>query len=647
MIVPALRGINPNLKRKELAVLRAILWACVVTVVLMGVPAAQGQEPRTLDIYFLDMVGGASTLVVTPLGESILIDTGSLRPEHRDADRILRACRDAGLKQIDYLVTTHFHSDHFGAILEASQRIPVKCFIDKGARAPAGDGDNKWSKELYALYEQATKGDAQTIRAGDDIPLKNDPTGKLPKLTLHCVAAEKKVEGFEGDIDAPVDGFEMKPPDHTDNARSIALLLTYGRFKFFAGGDITWNVEQHLAHPVNRIGPVDLYQVTHHGLDLSNNPLLLKALSPTVAVAMNGPRKGIQPRAFKDLTTLPGLQGLYQIHYNTDRDGEYNTASGLIANPKDSPDRGEFIKVVVDGPKGVFTVRIGANGPPQEFSIQQAPPDLSQCTRIEMKWLKPVLEQACSIPDDGDLLNDAESKYLESLRPTVLDDPERIRAFAGSFGRGRHRGITGGVPRVDPYVAVDCYRDGRHQESFTAYDRGLIILQGRWFEYGDGFPGLWALAPTAKTPELRPFIVRADCAEQASQLGTYFSVQQLDKKEHTNPARWCDAIVQDDLADGGVRTKEEAMSQFRCPAAGEGRCHYALNPDCRWNSAADTVLLFETKAGWNQHGGPESFTIDHHDPKGGCVVLNDGKVRFIRSEEELRQLRWKQRMQPW
>ncbi len=346
------------------------LFLCMLFVLFAMLPPAGAQEARSLDIYFLDMVGGGSTLIVTPLGESVLIDTGSLRPEHRDADRMLRACEDAKLKQIDYLITTHFHSDHFGALLEISQRIPVKRFLDKGSYAPAEDGDNRWSKGLYGLYEQATKGDVTTIRAGDDIPLKNDPADRLPAIRLHCVAAEKKVEGFDGDVDAPVEGITMSKPDGTDNARSIALLLTYGPFKFFAGGDITLNVEHHLAHPANRIGKVDLYQVTHHGLDLSNNPLLLKALDPTVAVAMNGPRKGVQPRTFKDLTTLPNLKALYQVHYNTEHNGQYNTKPEFIANLKDNPDGGEFIKASVRADEGVFTLEIGPDGQRRAYPFQ-------------------------------------------------------------------------------------------------------------------------------------------------------------------------------------------------------------------------------------------------------------------------------------
>lgn len=323
---------------------------------------------RPLEIYFLDMAGGASTLIVTPLGESVLIDTGSREPMHRDVDRICRACKDAGLKQIDYLVMTHFHTDHFGGILELSKRIPIRQFIDKGAPPPPNEQNTDWFKELYPLYRQATKGQAQALRAGDDIPLKNGPIGKIPPIRLHCVAAEKLVEGFDGDIDAPVEAFEIKEPDDTDNARSIALVLTYGRFKFFAGGDITFNVEHHLAHPVNRIGEVDLYQISHHGLDQSNNPLLLKALSPTVCVAMNGPKKGIQPRTFSDLKALPSVKAIYQIHYNTQYGDKGNTSPKFIANA-DDPQKGRYIKASIQPQKGTFTISIDCSGPSRTYTI--------------------------------------------------------------------------------------------------------------------------------------------------------------------------------------------------------------------------------------------------------------------------------------
>jgi competence protein ComEC len=331
--------------------------------------AAQTAPAKSLDVYFLDMMGGGSTLIVTPLGESVLIDTGSLEPMHRDAERIHAAAQHAGLKQIDYLVTTHFHSDHFGGILQLTKLIPVKTFIDKGHLPPEHERESAWFKKLYPLYQEATGGNVRKIEVGDNVPLKNDPQGKIPLLKLHCVAAEKQVEGFSGDVDAPVPGYEIQKPDESDNARSIALVLTYGKFTFFAGGDITWNVEHHLAVPKNLVGPVDLYQVTHHGLDQSNNPVLLEALQPTVCVAMNGPRKGVGPNTFRALQKLPSVKAIYQIHYNTQYGDEGNPPLEFIANGKD-PQKGQWIRVSVGPDAERFAVSIGRDGAQRTYPIK-------------------------------------------------------------------------------------------------------------------------------------------------------------------------------------------------------------------------------------------------------------------------------------
>ena len=352
---------------KRIFVLLGIVFSLVVCS-CTGLGNQSGEAGKPLDIYFMDMMGGASTLIVTPAGESVLIDTGSLEPKHRDADRIHKACKDAGLKQIDYLVTTHFDVDHYGGILELSRRIPIKRFIDNDT-PPKNIRKRQRTQQLSPLYEEATKGKTKLLSAGEDIGLKNVGRGKKGAVRLHCVASQKIVEGFDADVDAPVEGFEMDRADTSNNARSIALVLTYGKFKFFAGVDITLNVEHHLAHPVNRVGKVDLYQVTHHGLDRSNNPILLKALEPTVCVAMNGPRKGIQPRTFGVLKELASVKAIYQIHYNTQYGDAGNTGEEFIAS-KDDPQKGQYIKARVYADKGVFTVSIGPDGAPKTYQIQ-------------------------------------------------------------------------------------------------------------------------------------------------------------------------------------------------------------------------------------------------------------------------------------
>jgi len=641
MIVPAPGGINENLQRKEPAVKRTILLACACLLVLAALALLRIEQPRTLDIYFLDMVGGASTLIVTPLGESVLIDTGSLRPEHRDADRILRACTEAGLKQIDYLVTTHFHSDHFGAILEVAQRIPVKCFIDKGTRAPAEDGDNRWSKELYTLYDQATQGNTRTIRAGDDIPLRNDPTGKLPKLRLHCVAAEKKVEGFDGDIDAPIDATEMRPPDHTDNARSIALLLTYGRFKFFAGGDITWNVEFHLVCPTNRIGILDLYQVTHHGLDQSNNSIFLARTRPAVCVAMNGPRKGVMPETFNNIMQPWGRQVLYQLHYNTQYGDRLNAKPEFIANPKENPDQGEFIKAAVRAEEGIFTVQIGRKGRKTTYPIQPAAPDIGKCTRVEVRYFPSTLEHFFGNAKDQVLLNGQEKEYLQSLKTLVVEDAARIQTLASVLSRGTYNGPHGIVSAM-PAAAVYCYRKNTCLLSFAVFGHGIATHDRHRFEYlGESYLG-WR-GPLMHnvlelTPELLPFALRKTCAGNLQRLRREIQATDSPTDAYPSPGQWCDEVVRRYQR---RYSREYAKRDFKCPALDDGACHYAMNSHCTKDSPADVVLLFETKAGWNQHGGSELFTVDNHNPEGGCVLLKDGTVRFVRTGEEVKQLRWK------
>jgi beta-lactamase superfamily II metal-dependent hydrolase len=322
---------------------------------------AAAQTPALLTFYFLDMNGGASTLIVTPSGESVLIDTGSLQPEGRDSGRILQACKDANLVRIDHLITTHFHSDHFGAVAAVTKKIPVRYFYDKGAPPSLSEQQSEWYRQLWPLYQEATQGKARKIARRDRIPLLDK------NLQLCCVAAEKAVVGFDGDIDASAPGFAARPADESDNGRSIALLLSYGDFSAFMGGDITHNVEQHLVWPVNRLGQVDLYQVTHHGWDLSNNPLLIKSIEPVIAVAPNGPQKGVQPITLQTLRSVPSLKALYQLHYNVRYGDSGNTAPEFIANT-DPSHGGGYVRVTVDRAAQQMRVRLGPDGTDRVYS---------------------------------------------------------------------------------------------------------------------------------------------------------------------------------------------------------------------------------------------------------------------------------------
>ena len=154
-------------------------------------------------------------------------------------------------------------------------------------------------------------------------------------------------------------------PDTTDNGRSLAFRLRFAAFDFLDCGDLTWNVEKALVCPVDAIGPIDLFQVTHHGTPSSNHPTLVRTIAPTVAIMNNGPRKGGSPGTVKLLKSIPSLQAAYQLHKNAATGAADNTDAPLIANS--DPAGGQFIRVSVTPDGTRFTVRFGADGAARAF----------------------------------------------------------------------------------------------------------------------------------------------------------------------------------------------------------------------------------------------------------------------------------------
>lgn len=336
----------------------AILWAA------SGV-FLQAQE-RALELYWVDVEGGAATLIVTPAGESVLIDTGM--PGERDPKRIHKAAQEAGIKQIDHLITTHFHLDHFGGAADLSRLMPIVNVYDNGIPEKNPDNPNdveRFAKQIQPYREMKVERRV-AVKPGDSIPLKQSG----PALSLRCLAGMQKVDGNlkAGHGINCADGKE-KGKDASDNANSLVFVLSYGAFDMFDGGDLTWNTEGALVCPDNRMPQVDIYDVNHHGLDQSNNPLLVQALAPTVSIMSNGTSKGCGAETFRTLSSAPSIQGQYQIHRNLRADSENNAPAECIANHAKECEA-NFIKVTVDRSAESYTVSIPASGHSRKFQVR-------------------------------------------------------------------------------------------------------------------------------------------------------------------------------------------------------------------------------------------------------------------------------------
>jgi competence protein ComEC len=343
--------------------MRAIA-ALALVVLLCGAD----KPSRNLDIYFIDVMGGAATLIATPEGESILIDSGWAGFQDRDPIRIERVLKDeAKLDHLDHLVTTHWHMDHFGGVEGIARRLRVDHYWDRGLpdlQAPDGDKANYpdgpfAGDKLGQSYRKASEGRRKALKAGDTLPLKG--------VEAVILASGGKV--IDGPSSPANPACESAPPDlpvdTSDNARSLALRFRLGGFDFLDCGDLTWNVEKQLVCPVDKIGPIDVYQVTHHGMDISNHPTLVRSIAPTVAIMNNGPTKGGSPATVKLLRSIPSIQAAYQLHKNAKTSAEENAEAALIANR--SATGGEFIHVSVEPDGSSYSVQVGAGGPKKVF----------------------------------------------------------------------------------------------------------------------------------------------------------------------------------------------------------------------------------------------------------------------------------------
>lgn len=291
--------------------------------------AANPRATKTLDIYIADTEGGKATLFVSPSGETVLIDTGN--PGARDNDRIAEMIAAAGVTKIDYLISTHYHTDHVGGLSALAKRIPVGHFMDHGPNVEAREAVQGFQAAYAEIYSAAKH---TVLKPGDRVPV----AGLDWRIVTSAGRAITKPLAGGGQANAVTCAdFRRRPdaPSPDDNGQSVGSVITFGRFRALDLGDLLWNNEFDLVCPRNQVGTVDLYLVTHHGLDQSGSPALVHSVRPRVAVMQNGTRKGGAPGAFQTLRTSPGLEDIWTLHWSYAGGIEHNSAGVFIANVDD------------------------------------------------------------------------------------------------------------------------------------------------------------------------------------------------------------------------------------------------------------------------------------------------------------------------
>ena len=338
--------------------MRALFASLAVVMLLVSAPGAQtrpAKVAKTFDFYVIDVEGGAATLFVTPTGETAMIDAGN--PGPRDLDRIMAVLTEVGVKEIDYLISTHYHVDHIGGIQELAKRIPIKHYVDHG---PSSEEREQVAGFQAAYAELYGKAQHTVVKPGDKLPI----TGVEWRIVT---AAGKAIKtplpgGGGGKSNAACADFKPKDANPLDeNGQSVGSVISFGKFRLIDLGDLLWNREFDLMCPTNPIGTIDLYIVSHHGTDPSGSKALVHGLEPRVAISQNGTRKGGTLQTAQTLYSSPRFEDHWQMHWSYNVGTEYNPAGLFIANI----DEPSVIAAVLTAPPSLpGGGRGGPGGPP-------------------------------------------------------------------------------------------------------------------------------------------------------------------------------------------------------------------------------------------------------------------------------------------
>jgi len=343
-------------------ILRAVAVICVLFCSCDRFVAAETQKP--LVVYFADVEGGQATLFVTPAGESLLIDTGWDGFNGRDADRIVAAAKEAGLSKIDYVLITHYHSDHVGGVTQLATRIPIGAFIDHGENSDAKDESTLIGWRAYQQLLAEGKYKRISVKPGDALPFR---AAQFAIVNGGGKVLEEPLPGA-GVANPNCAATLLPPADHTENEYSLGLVMNFGRLRLVDLGDLPWAKELELMCPVNKLGKANIYVATHHGLFLSGSTALVHGIAPRVAIMENSAKKGGSPSAWDIIHSSPGLAAIYQLHWSEEGGKHHNSRPQFLANLA-GPDTGYYLKLTAypDGGFEILNARTGktAHYPPQ------------------------------------------------------------------------------------------------------------------------------------------------------------------------------------------------------------------------------------------------------------------------------------------
>jgi competence protein ComEC len=365
---------------------------------------------QNLRIYHIDVDQADATLIITPNGSTLLVDAG----KNGHGPRIERILRQENITRIDHFVNTHYHEDHYGGIDDlVNDTVTIGLAYDRGDKdfLPA----NKLRENTYIDYNNAVGRRAITLTRGMQLPVDNT-------ISVTCISQGGTVLG------------EQNPTTALDeNDMSLSLLISYGHFRYFVGGDIEGHTESKIADR-DLVLDIDVYQANHHGSHTSSSPDFMQDLMPTVVVISNGsndryyhPRQ-VTLNTFNQLAYSPTV---FQTNkYLGSRPQAGNVNDDFIADLDTEGDDGTIL-IEVDLSQNNYTVAY--RGLSRNFSIKNRGETEIQPNQVIIERLMPDPIGA-DITHESVTIRNTTTSTVPLTGWTLRDASSRIWPL-GSFGQ--------------------------------------------------------------------------------------------------------------------------------------------------------------------------------------------------------------------